>query len=78
MCVSVSLLIFICADTCADTLKELKLSLLLFSNSCSEAQVKLREGSISSDVVCGSASRNHYCSIFVFVLVTAVAVVIAG
>ena len=65
-------------DFAFETQKELNLSLLLFSNSCSEAQVKLKEGSMTRDVVCGSASRNHYCAISVFLLAIAVAPVITG
>ncbi|XP_041802610.1 tumor necrosis factor receptor superfamily member 14-like isoform X2 [Chelmon rostratus] len=30
---------------------------------CSENQLKVKEGSTSSDVVCATASRNHYCYI---------------
>ncbi|XP_036960162.1 tumor necrosis factor receptor superfamily member 14-like isoform X3 [Acanthopagrus latus] len=46
--------------------------------NCSEAQVKLKEGSMTRDVVCGSASRNHYCAISVFLLAIAVAPVITA
>ncbi|XP_073326879.1 tumor necrosis factor receptor superfamily member 5-like [Pagrus major] len=47
--------------------------------NCPDTQVKL-EGSTSSDVVCGSASRNHYCSVFVLMLLllTVVALVITA
>ncbi|XP_070825450.1 tumor necrosis factor receptor superfamily member 14-like isoform X1 [Chaetodon trifascialis] len=47
--------------------------------NCSETQVKVKEGSSSSDVVCGTASRNHYCYVSVLlVLLTLVGLVITG
>ncbi|XP_027144163.1 tumor necrosis factor receptor superfamily member 5 isoform X3 [Larimichthys crocea] len=46
--------------------------------TCSETQIKLKEGSTSSDVICGSASssRHHYPLIPVLLLTLTVAVIL--
>nr|BAN82749.1 tumor necrosis factor receptor superfamily member 14 precursor [Oplegnathus fasciatus] len=45
---------------------------------CSETQRKVKAGNTSSDVVCGTASRQHYCYIPVLLLLTLVGLVITG
>nr|XP_046254019.1 tumor necrosis factor receptor superfamily member 14-like isoform X2 [Scatophagus argus] len=40
--------------------------------TCTETQSKVKEGSTSTDVVCGSASRNHYCYIPLLLLLLTV------
>lgn len=46
---------------------------------CSETQVKLEEGSTISDVLCGTASRTHYCYIPVLLLLLTISwLVITG
>ncbi|XP_033984995.1 tumor necrosis factor receptor superfamily member 14-like isoform X2 [Trematomus bernacchii] len=48
--------------------------------TCSETQVKLKEGTESSDVVCGVSSRNHYIVVVTALLfeMTIVALLIRG
>ncbi|KAF7655057.1 hypothetical protein LDENG_00061190 [Lucifuga dentata] len=57
--------------------KALKQFSIFLSNSCTEGQVKFSEGSLTEDVICANASRNHYCfSVILPSLLTVILIVI--